>query len=132
MKSVRAIDLFAGIGGIRLGFERSVPGLKTVFASEWDAWAQKTYSANFKTPPWRVTSQRSTSEISRLSISVLPVSRARRSQSPEGTWVLRMTTMVNRAARSLPRLFASAASTGPRSFSARTSRGSPITIRAGP
>lgn len=39
------IDLFAGIGGIRLGFE-SVGG-KCVFSSEWDEQAAKTYEANF-------------------------------------------------------------------------------------
>lgn len=38
------IDLFAGIGGTRLGFERN--GGKCVFTSEWDASAQKTYRAN--------------------------------------------------------------------------------------
>lgn len=41
----RFIDLFAGIGGIRLGFE-SVGG-KCVFSSEFDADACKTYEANF-------------------------------------------------------------------------------------
>lgn len=45
---LRAIDLFAGIGGIRLGFERSFGNnIKTVYASEWDRYAQKTYMANF-------------------------------------------------------------------------------------
>lgn len=39
------IDLFAGIGGMRLGFE-SVGG-RCVFTSEWDRFAQKTYAANF-------------------------------------------------------------------------------------
>jgi DNA (cytosine-5)-methyltransferase 1 len=39
------IDLFAGIGGIRLAFEKH--GGKCVFSSEWDKWAQKTYEANF-------------------------------------------------------------------------------------
>lgn len=39
------IDLFAGIGGIRLGFEQE--GGKCVFTSEWDEYAQKTYSLNF-------------------------------------------------------------------------------------
>jgi DNA (cytosine-5)-methyltransferase 1 len=39
------IDLFAGIGGIRLGFE-SVGG-KCVFSSEWDDLAAATYAANF-------------------------------------------------------------------------------------
>lgn len=50
------IDLFAGIGGIRLGFERA--GGRCVFTSEWDAYAQKTYEANFGDQPhgdiWRV------------------------------------------------------------------------------
>lgn len=39
------IDLFAGIGGIRQGFESA--GNKCVFTSEWDADAQKTYAANW-------------------------------------------------------------------------------------
>jgi len=39
------IDLFAGIGGIRLGFEAQ--GGHCVFTSEWNAYAQKTYLANF-------------------------------------------------------------------------------------
>lgn len=43
--SFRFIDLFAGIGGIRLGFE-SVGG-HCVFSSEFDKNACKTYEANF-------------------------------------------------------------------------------------
>ena len=39
------IDLFAGIGGIRAGFE-AVSG-QCVFSSEWDGYSQKTYSENF-------------------------------------------------------------------------------------
>ena len=39
------IDLFAGIGGIRLGFESC--GGQCVFTSEWDEYARKTYQANF-------------------------------------------------------------------------------------
>lgn len=39
------IDLFAGIGGIRLGFEAA--GGKCVFTSEWDSYARKTYVENF-------------------------------------------------------------------------------------
>jgi len=39
------IDLFAGIGGMRLGFE-SVGG-KCIFTCERDAYCQKTYAANF-------------------------------------------------------------------------------------
>ncbi|MCE9586250.1 DNA cytosine methyltransferase [Candidatus Uhrbacteria bacterium] len=41
----RTIDLFAGIGGIRLGFEAH--GGESVFSSEWDSSAQKTYQTNF-------------------------------------------------------------------------------------
>ena len=45
---LKSIDLFAGIGGIRLGFENAFGDeLKTVFVSEWDEYAQKTYKANF-------------------------------------------------------------------------------------
>ena len=39
------IDLFAGIGGIRLPFQEL--GGKCVFTSEWDKFAKKTYAANF-------------------------------------------------------------------------------------
>jgi DNA (cytosine-5)-methyltransferase 1 len=42
---LRFIDLFAGIGGIRLGLERA--GAKCVFSSEWDSDATKTYEAYF-------------------------------------------------------------------------------------
>jgi DNA (cytosine-5)-methyltransferase 1 len=41
----RFIDLFAGIGGLRLGFE-SIGG-RCVFTSEWDLHSQKTYALNF-------------------------------------------------------------------------------------
>lgn len=44
------IDLFAGIGGTRLGFE-SIGG-KCVFTSEWDKYAQQTYFANFHEMPF--------------------------------------------------------------------------------
>ncbi|MBX3077972.1 MAG: DNA (cytosine-5-)-methyltransferase [Cryobacterium sp.] len=39
------IDLFAGIGGIRKGFESA--GGECVFTSEWDKFAQQTYAANY-------------------------------------------------------------------------------------
>jgi DNA (cytosine-5)-methyltransferase 1 len=45
----RFIDLFAGIGGIRLPFQEL--GGKCVFTSEWDKFAQKTYAANFGEMP---------------------------------------------------------------------------------
>ncbi|MBO7447875.1 DNA cytosine methyltransferase [bacterium] len=45
----KSIDLFAGIGGIRLGFDRAFgKEIETVFVSEWDTFAQKTYKDNFK------------------------------------------------------------------------------------
>jgi DNA (cytosine-5)-methyltransferase 1 len=39
------IDLFAGIGGMRRGFE-SVGG-RCIFTSEWNEWSKKTYRANY-------------------------------------------------------------------------------------
>ena len=44
------IDLFAGIGGIRLPF--SELGYKCVFSSEWDKHAQATYLANYGEMPF--------------------------------------------------------------------------------
>lgn len=49
-KIYRTIDLFAGIGGIRLGFEAY--GCRNVFSSEWDKYAQKMYEANFHEKPF--------------------------------------------------------------------------------
>lgn len=43
------IDLFAGIGGIRLPFQKL--GGHCVFTSEWDKFAQKTYLTNFGEMP---------------------------------------------------------------------------------
>ena len=48
MEKLKSIDLFAGIGGIRLGFDNAFgEEIETVFVSEWDEYAQKTYKANF-------------------------------------------------------------------------------------
>lgn len=41
-------DLFAGVGGIRLGFERA--GFKTVFANDFDETCKETYDLNFSNP----------------------------------------------------------------------------------
>ena len=41
----RFIDLFAGIGGLRIGFEAI--GGECVFTSEWDRWSNETYRKNF-------------------------------------------------------------------------------------
>ena len=49
-KGFRFIDLFAGIGGIRLGFESA--GGRSVFSSEWDEEAKVTYEANFGEKPF--------------------------------------------------------------------------------
>ena len=45
LAAFRFIDLFAGIGGLRLGFE-SIGG-KCVFTSEWDKYCNQTYKRNF-------------------------------------------------------------------------------------
>lgn len=45
----RFIDLFAGIGGLRIPFEKL--GGRCVFTSEWDSYACKTYAANFHDGP---------------------------------------------------------------------------------
>ncbi len=45
MEPIRFIDLFAGIGGIRLPFDEL--GYECVFSSEWDKAAATTYHANF-------------------------------------------------------------------------------------
>lgn len=48
MSKYKSIDLFAGIGGIRLGFDNVFKDeIETVFVSEWDKKAQETYKANF-------------------------------------------------------------------------------------
>ena len=41
----RFIDLFAGIGGLRNGFDAI--GGKCLFTSEWNSYAEQTYRANF-------------------------------------------------------------------------------------
>lgn len=48
MEKLKSIDLFAGIGGIRLGFDQAFgKEIQTVFVSEWDSSCQKTYKTNF-------------------------------------------------------------------------------------
>ncbi|MBQ3431960.1 MAG: HpaII family restriction endonuclease [Clostridia bacterium] len=48
MAKYKSIDLFAGIGGIRLGFDKAFgKDIETVFVSEWDEKAQETYKTNF-------------------------------------------------------------------------------------
>ncbi len=62
MISFRFIDLFAGIGGFRLGLEPQ--GGDCVFSSEWDSFAQKTYQANFGDMPQ--------GDITKISVADLP------------------------------------------------------------
>ena len=45
----KSIDLFAGIGGVRQGFDLAFgEEIKTVYVCEWDKFAQQTYRDNFK------------------------------------------------------------------------------------
>ena len=46
------IDLFAGIGGLRSAFEQA--GGRSLFTSEWDEYAQRTYMANHWDDEWPV------------------------------------------------------------------------------
>lgn len=46
LQGFRFIDLFAGIGGLRIGFQGI--GGHCVFTSEWDKYSQETYRRNFR------------------------------------------------------------------------------------
>lgn len=46
---LKFIDLFCGIGGFRIAFEKA--GCKCVFSSDWDKYSQQTYKANFGEQP---------------------------------------------------------------------------------
>lgn len=48
-KNFTFIDLFAGIGGMRIAFERA--GGRCVYSSEWNKYSQQTYFANFGEQP---------------------------------------------------------------------------------
>lgn len=52
---IRFVDLFAGIGGIRLGFEKAVNEMglnsKCILSSEIDKYAKETYNLNFNEVP---------------------------------------------------------------------------------
>lgn len=52
MQKLRTIDLFAGVGGIRLGFEKA--GFETVFANDFEPKCKETYDCNFSTVPLTV------------------------------------------------------------------------------
>ena len=55
------IDLFAGIGGFRLAFDKA--GFTCAYTSEWDKFARQTYSANFGDIPAGDITQIPSSEI---------------------------------------------------------------------
>ena len=56
------VDLFAGIGGLRIAFEHC--GGECIFSSEWDKFAQQTYQANFGVVPH--------GDITKVSIKEIP------------------------------------------------------------
>ena len=45
-KQFTFIDLFAGIGGMRIAFDRA--GGQCVYSNEWNKYSQQTYFANFR------------------------------------------------------------------------------------
>lgn len=52
-KNIRIVELFAGVGGFRVGLEAASPRFKTVWANQWEPgqagqWAFKCYEKNFK------------------------------------------------------------------------------------
>lgn len=63
-KKYRSLDLFAGVGGIRMGFEKA--GFETVFGNDFDAYCKITYDLNFKDVPLTVA------DISKVKSSDLP------------------------------------------------------------
>lgn len=63
-KKNKTIDLFAGIGGIRIGFEKA--GFETVFSNDFDPWCKETYDLNFNSVPLTVA------DIAKVKSSSLP------------------------------------------------------------
>lgn len=63
-KKYKSLDLFAGVGGIRMGFEKA--GFETVFGNDFDAYCKITYDLNFKDVPLTVA------DISKVKSSDLP------------------------------------------------------------
>jgi DNA (cytosine-5)-methyltransferase 1 len=61
---MRAIDLFAGVGGVRLGFEKA--GFNTVFANDFEPACKETYDLNSKEASLTIK------DINKLNISDIP------------------------------------------------------------
>jgi len=63
-EELRTLDLFAGVGGIRLGFEKV--GFKTIFANDFDKTCKDTYDLNFSEPKLTIE------DINKLDIKSIP------------------------------------------------------------
>lgn len=61
---IKTIDLFAGVGGVRIGFEKA--GFSTVFANDFEPKCADTYNLNFKSTPLTVA------DIRKIKVSDLP------------------------------------------------------------
>lgn len=53
---IRIVELFAGVGGFRLGLETASPRFQTIWANQWEPgqpgqWAYKCYAENFRENP---------------------------------------------------------------------------------
>ncbi len=46
MKKLKAVDLFAGIGGIKIGLEKA--GFDVIYSNDIDKYCEQTFNANFK------------------------------------------------------------------------------------
>nr|MBP9160157.1 DNA cytosine methyltransferase [Flavobacteriales bacterium] len=40
-KAIRVVELFAGVGGFRIGLERASPKFKTVWSNQWEPASKK-------------------------------------------------------------------------------------------
>lgn len=65
MRKLKTIDLFAGVGGIRLGFE-STGMFETVWANDFEPKCKLTYDLNFKEAPLTVA------DITKVSVDDIP------------------------------------------------------------
>ena len=66
MEKLNIFDAFAGVGGIRLGFEQASNKFKTIYAVDFEKKCKDTYDLNFK------KAQLETNDISKLKINDIP------------------------------------------------------------
>ena len=78
LRKLRFIDLFCGIGGFRIAFERA--GGECVFSCDWDRFSQITYEANFGEKPMGISTKSRQPQLKSMTSSV-PVFHASRSAS---------------------------------------------------